>query len=64
MTKNTEPQGVREVHEIRERLYEERKAWTDAEREAAVERASDQLIRELGLRVVPHVERRPARKTG
>lgn len=61
-TKRVEPQGVREVHEIRERLYEERKSWTEEERRQHVERVGGELAQRLGLRIVHHQAPRVARK--
>ena len=61
MTRN-EPQAVREVHEIRERLYRERKDWTDKQRRDQVERVGDEIAKKLGLRIVTHTPRRPVRK--
>lgn len=62
MKRASEPQAVREVHEIRERLHEARQDWTDAERGAEAERIGGALAQQLGLRVVPHVPRRRVRQ--
>jgi len=63
-TNRAEPQGVREIHEIRERLYEERKSWTEEQRRDHVERVGAELAKTLGLRVVPHQAPRAIRKLG
>ena len=48
-----EPTAVREIHEIRERLYEEQKDWTHQERLDHINRVGAKLASKLGL------ERRP-----
>lgn len=53
MTTRTEPQAVREIHEIRERFHEERKHWTRAQRRAHYDRIAEQAAKR-GLRVVSH----------
>jgi hypothetical protein len=53
-----EPQAVGEIHEIRERLYEEQKNWTGAERIAYYNRVGEELAKQLGLRVAHGSPRR------
>jgi hypothetical protein len=48
-----EPRSMREIHEIRERIYEERKHMTIEEYNAEVERNTDELLRESGYKLVP-----------
>lgn len=63
MTTRTEPQAVREIHEIRERLHEERKHWTRSQRRAYYDRIAEQATKR-GLRVVPHDSHRHDAKHG
>ena len=62
-TKRAEARGVREIHAIRERIYEERKSWTAVERREQVERIGEELIKRLGLRLVAHEGRRAVVRT-
>jgi len=61
MAKRSEPKAVREVHEIRERLYEQQKSWTPAERRA-YDRIAKEAARDLNVRFIPHKPRNNARK--
>lgn len=49
---------MREIHEIRERLYEQQKGWTDEQKRAYYDRVGGEIAAKLGLRVVPHTFRR------
>jgi hypothetical protein len=62
MTTRTEPKAMREIHEIRERLHEEQKDWTDAERRAYYDRVGGEIAKKLGLRTVPQPPRKLLRK--
>jgi hypothetical protein len=44
---------MREIHEIRERIYEERKGMTAEEYNAEVEKNTSALLKELGYKRVP-----------
>jgi len=54
----TEPRAMREIHEIRERIYEERKHLTAEEYNALVQKNTDSLLKEAGYKLVP-VEGKP-----
>jgi hypothetical protein len=60
----SEPQGLREVHEIRERQHEERKNWTRAQLREHYTRVGEELARKHGLKVMPHKDRHAKRKAG
>jgi hypothetical protein len=60
MQTRSQPQAVREIHEIRERLYEERKTWTAAQRREYYERLAKEAARR-GLGVLPHATRKSGR---
>jgi len=62
MTKRVEHQAVREVHEIRDRMYEEQKAWTTEQRLEYYNRVGADLAKQLGLRVAEPKKRQRARK--
>lgn len=49
--KLTEPRAMREVHEIRERLYEEDKNLSDKELLAKWHEVGQRLSKELGLKI-------------
>jgi len=49
---------MREIHEIREKIYEERKGMSPAEYNAEVEKNTDALLKEFGCKLVP-VEGKP-----
>ena len=53
-----EPRAMREIHEIREKIYEERKGMTPAEYNAEVEKNTDALLKKHGYKLVP-VEGKP-----
>ena len=53
-----EPRAMREIHEIRERIYEERKGMTPEEYNAMVKKNTDALLKESGYKLVP-VEGKP-----
>ncbi|MCL2148680.1 MAG: hypothetical protein FWH47_05010 [Methanomassiliicoccaceae archaeon] len=53
-----EPESMREIHEIRERIYEERKGMSHEEYNAEVRRNTDALLEESGHKLIP-VEGRP-----
>jgi hypothetical protein len=53
-----EPRAMREIHEIRERIYEETKDMTQAERAALTRREAQEMIDKYGLKV-----KRPERKS-
>ena len=53
-----EPRAMREIHEIREKIYEERKGMTSAEYNAEVEKSTNALLKESGYKLVP-VEGKP-----
>ena len=46
-----EPKAMREIHEIRERLYEEERDLSDKELIAKIHRESDECIKKYGLRI-------------
>ena len=58
-----EPKPMREIHEIQERLYEERRGWTD-EQLLEVYRRRAEEARKRGLRVAPLSEPLPKRQAG
>ena len=64
MTKRNEPQVMRELHELRERLYNEHRDWSDAQWREYYARTGGEIAKQLGLRRVPHkahnLNRRPA----
>lgn len=53
-----EPKAMREIHEIREKIYEETKNMTPAEFNARVQKNVDALLKETGYKLVP-VEGKP-----
>jgi hypothetical protein len=53
-----EPAAMREIHEIRERIYEETKDMTQAERAALTRREAQEMVDKYGLKV-----KRPERKS-
>ena len=48
-----EPRAMREIHEIRERIYEECKGMTHEEYNAEVRKNTDALLEERGYKFVP-----------
>jgi len=48
-----EPRAMREIHEIREKIYEERKGMTHEEYNAEVRKNTDALLKEHGYRLIP-----------
>ena len=48
----TEPKAMREIHEIRERIYEETRNMTPAEFNAFVRKNTDDLLKETGYKFV------------
>jgi endonuclease V-like protein UPF0215 family len=52
-----EPEAMREIHEIRERIHEETKDMTQAERAALTRREAQEMIEKYALNV-----KRPERK--
>jgi hypothetical protein len=57
-----EAAALQQIHEIRERLHEERQSWTEAERREQVERVGEELIERLGLRRLARQAQRPIRR--
>ncbi len=53
-----EPRPMREIHEIQEKLYEERKKMSGKEKIAAIHREAEEAEKEYGLalRKVSHVK--------
>ena len=47
-----EPKAMREIHEIRERLYEEMKDMTPGEYTARVNRLAEELAKKYGFKMV------------
>ncbi len=64
MTKVSEPQAVREVHEIRERLHEQRKDWTAEQKREHLDRVAEEYAQKYGLRRVRHDAPQRFRKHG
>ena len=48
-----EPESMREIHEIRAKIYEERKDMTHEEYNAEVRKNSDAFIKERGYKLIP-----------
>ncbi len=46
-----EPKPMKEIHEIQEKLYEERKGMTDKEILEDFHRAAEELVRKYGLKL-------------
>jgi hypothetical protein len=63
MTTMSEPQAVREVHEIRARHYEERKNWTRAQLHEHYDHVAEQAAKEQHVRFIPSRSRKRARKS-
>ena len=53
-----EPRAMREIHEIREKIYEETKHMTPEEFNAQVRKDTDALLKRTGYKLVP-VEGKP-----
>lgn len=49
-----EPKAMREIHEIRERLYEEEKNLSPEEKIAKIHRESEAVIKKYGLKFKKH----------
>ena len=49
-----EPQAMREIHEIRERLYEEEKNLSPEEKIAKIKREAEEVIKKYGLQFKKH----------
>lgn len=49
-----EPQAMREIHEIRERLYEEEKNLAVGEKIAKIKREAEEVIKKYGLKLKKH----------
>ena len=49
-----EPEAMREIHEIRERLYEEEKHLTREERIAKIKREARESVKKYGLKFNKH----------
>jgi len=64
MTTVSEPQAVREVHEIRERLHEQRKNWTAEQKRERLSRVAEEYAQKYGLHRVSHDTPQPVRKHG
>lgn len=62
--RQAEPNAVREIHEIRERLHKEQREWTQTQLLEHYKQVGEQLAQELGLTMVPPKQRRIARKAG
>jgi hypothetical protein len=63
MSTMNEPQAVREIHEIRERLYQQQKDWTDDELLEHYRRVGERYAKELGLEIVRHEPVRQLKKS-
>jgi hypothetical protein len=48
----TEPKAMREIHEIREKIYEETRNMTPTEFNAFVRKNTDDLLKETGYKLV------------
>ena len=59
-----EPKAVREIHEIRERFYEERKDWSAQQRLEHWRQVGQDMAKQLGLRIVPPPEDTSKKQTG
>jgi len=51
MTKSNEPRALREIHEIREQIYEEIKNLSPEERAKRTNRIGRELVEKYGLKV-------------
>ena len=58
-----EPKALREIHEIRERHYEERRDWTDEQLIEHLRQVGQRAAEELGLKVMPLPEEHEKQKT-
>lgn len=52
MTKNNEPRALREIHEIREQIYEETKNLSPEERSEQTNRIGREIVEKYGLKTV------------
>ena len=59
-----EPKALREIHDIRERHYEERKDWTEEQLIEHLRRLGSATAKKLGLKVAPLPEEQRKKKTG
>ncbi|MDO8735371.1 MAG: hypothetical protein Q7K21_09485 [Elusimicrobiota bacterium] len=53
-----EPKAMREIHEIREKIYEERKGLSDKEFLNEIHKSSEELIKKYNLKL-RRVENKP-----
>ena len=55
MMKNNEPKAIKEIHEIREQIFEETKGLTAEERAAQTNRIGMKLAEKHGLKISQRV---------
>ena len=55
MMKNNEPRALREVHEIREKIYEETKNLSAEERAALTNKIGREVAEKFGLKIIQKV---------
>jgi len=48
-----EPKAMAEIHKIREELYEERKGMSTEKKIEAINKSTEQLLKEHGYRLIP-----------
>jgi len=51
MTKSNEPRALREIHEIREQIYEETKHLSPEERAALTNKIGKEIAEKYGLKI-------------
>ena len=54
----TEPKAMREIHEIREKIYEETKNMTASEHTAYFNAIAEKALKEFGIKIIDKPESR------